>query len=78
VGLGPRVIDWAVISCDGDEEARYCGRWFAFRARAEVRLFRTKSSAHNSYDLWTQAPVSWTGSPGISCSVSGHDRVSLP
>jgi hypothetical protein len=58
VGLGPRVIDWAVVSCGGDEEARYRGRRFAFRACATVRLFRTKSLAHNTYDLWTWAPVS--------------------
>jgi hypothetical protein len=23
VGLGPRVIDWVVVSCDGDEEVCY-------------------------------------------------------
>jgi hypothetical protein len=37
----------------GDEEARYRGRRFAFRARVVVRLFRTRSSTHNPYDLWT-------------------------
>jgi hypothetical protein len=61
VGLGPRVIDWAVVSCSGDEEACY-RRWrFALRARAEVRFFRTRSSAHNPYDLWTWAPhvIDW-------------------
>jgi hypothetical protein len=58
VGLGPRVIDWVVVSCGGDEEARYRGRRFAFRACAVVCLFRTQSSVHNLYDLWTQAPVS--------------------
>jgi hypothetical protein len=58
VGLGLRVIDWAVVSCGGDEEACYHGRRFALRARAAVRFFRTRSSAHNLYDLWTQAPVS--------------------
>jgi hypothetical protein len=51
VGPGPRVRDWAVVSCGGDEEARYRGRWFAFRACAAVRLFRTRSSVHNPYDL---------------------------
>jgi hypothetical protein len=56
VGLGPRVIDWAVVSCGGDEEECYRGRRFAFRARAAVRLFHTQSSAHNPYDLWTRAP----------------------
>jgi hypothetical protein len=58
MGQGPRVRDWAVVSCGGDEEARYRGRRFAFRARAVVRLFRTRSSAHNPYELWTRAPVS--------------------
>jgi hypothetical protein len=32
VGLGPRVIDWVVGSCGGDEEARYRGWQFAFSA----------------------------------------------
>jgi hypothetical protein len=58
MGLGPRVIDWAIVSCGGDEEARYRGRRFAFLARAAVHLFCTRSSAHNPYDLWTRAPVS--------------------
>jgi hypothetical protein len=58
VGLGPRVIDWVVVSRDGDEEARYHERRFAFRARAAVCFSRTRSSAHNPYDLWTRAPVS--------------------
>jgi hypothetical protein len=58
VGLGPRVIDWAVVSRGGDEEARYCGRWFTLRARVAVRFFCTRSSTHNPYDLWTRAPVS--------------------
>jgi hypothetical protein len=58
VCLGPRVIDRAVGSCDEDGEVRYRRRRFAFRVRAAVRLFRTRSSAHNPYDLWTQAPVS--------------------
>jgi hypothetical protein len=42
VGLGPRVIDWAIVSCGGDEEACYHGRRFALLARAVVRFFRTK------------------------------------
>jgi hypothetical protein len=58
VGPGPRVRGWAIVSCDGDEEARYRERRFAFWARAAVCLFRTRSSAHNPYDLWTQAPMS--------------------
>jgi hypothetical protein len=28
VGLGPHVIDWDVVSCSGDEEARYRVRRF--------------------------------------------------
>jgi hypothetical protein len=28
MSLGPRVIDWAVVSCGGDEEARYRVRRF--------------------------------------------------
>jgi hypothetical protein len=28
VGLGPRVIDWVVVSCNGNEEARYRVRQF--------------------------------------------------
>jgi hypothetical protein len=58
MGLGPRVINWAVVSCGRDEEARYHGRRFAFRTRAAVHLSRTRSSAHNPYDLWTRAPMS--------------------
>jgi hypothetical protein len=58
VGLGPRVIDWDVVSCGEHEEARYHGRRFALRARTVVRFFRTRSSVHNLYDLWTRAPVS--------------------
>jgi hypothetical protein len=51
VGSGPRVRDWAVVSCGGDDEARYRGRRFAFWARAAVRFFCTRSLAHNPYDL---------------------------
>jgi hypothetical protein len=58
VGSGPRVIDWAVVSCGGNEEAWYRVWRFALQARAVIRFFRTRSSAHNLYDLWTQAPVS--------------------
>jgi hypothetical protein len=39
VGLGPRVIDWVVGSCCGDEEVRCRGRQFAFRAHATVCFF---------------------------------------
>jgi hypothetical protein len=61
VGLGPRVIDWVVVSCGGYEEVRYRGRRFA--PRVAVRLFRTRRPAHQLYDLWTRAPVSETGPP---------------
>jgi hypothetical protein len=78
VGPGPRVRDWVVVSCGGDGEAHYRRRRFTFRARAAVRFFRTRSSAHNPYDLWTRAPCHRLGclgvrcAPvGISCSVSG-------
>jgi hypothetical protein len=40
VGLGPCVIDWAIISCGGDEEARYRARWFAFSAPKFQRTIR--------------------------------------
>jgi hypothetical protein len=58
MGPDPRVRDWAVVSCGGDEEARYRGRRFTFRARAAVCFSRTRSSTLNPYDLWAQAPVS--------------------
>jgi hypothetical protein len=70
VGLGPRVIDWVVVSCGGDEEARYRGQRFTFRARAAVCLFRTQSSAHNLYDLRTTS-----GFPVVSRRAS--ERVCL-
>jgi hypothetical protein len=55
VGLGPHVIDWAVVF-GGDEEARYRGRWFA--PRVAVRLLRTQRPTHQLYDLWARALVS--------------------
>jgi hypothetical protein len=55
VGLGPRVIDWAVVF-GGDEEAHYCGRRFA--PRVAVRLLRTRRPVRPLYDLWTWAPLS--------------------
>jgi hypothetical protein len=58
VGPGPRIRDWAVVSCGGDEEARYRGRRFTFRACVAVRFSCTRSSALNPYDLWAWAPVS--------------------
>jgi hypothetical protein len=63
VGPGPRVIDWAVGSYGGDEEACYRERWFALRACAAVHFFRTRRPAHQLYDLWTWAPMSGTGPP---------------
>jgi hypothetical protein len=63
VGLGPRVIYWAIISCDGDGEARYRVWRFTLQARAAVRFFHTRRPAHQLYDLWTWAPVSETGPP---------------
>jgi hypothetical protein len=58
VGLGPHVIDWVVVSCGGNEEARYRMRRFALRARTAVRSFCTQNSTRKVYDLWTQALVS--------------------
>jgi hypothetical protein len=55
VGLGPHVIDWAVVFGE-DEVVHYCERRFA--PRVAVRLLSTQRSAHQLYDLWTQAPVS--------------------
>jgi hypothetical protein len=63
VGLGPRVIDQAVVSCGGDEGVRYRMRWFALQARAAVHLFRSRRPAHQPYDLWTRAPMPETGPP---------------
>jgi hypothetical protein len=56
VVLGLHVIDWTIVS-GGDGEARNCGRWFTFRARAAVRLLRTRRPAHQLYDLWAWAHV---------------------
>jgi hypothetical protein len=64
MGPGPHVRDWVVVSCDGDEEARYRGRRFTFRPCAVVRFSRT-SSALNPYDLWARSPVSKTGLLGL-------------
>jgi hypothetical protein len=55
VGLGSRVIDWAVVF-GGDEEAHYRGRWFTLRVA--VCLLRTRRPAHQLYDIWTRALVS--------------------
>jgi hypothetical protein len=40
MGLGPRVIDWVVVSCGGDEEARYGVRRFTFSAPEVQRTIR--------------------------------------
>jgi hypothetical protein len=61
VGLGPHVIDWAVVSCSGNEETCYRVRQFALRARAAVRSFCTRNPTRKVYDLWTRTPVSQTG-----------------
>jgi hypothetical protein len=55
MGLGPRVIDWAVVF-DRDGEAHYLGRRFALRV--VVHLLRTQKPARQLYDLWARAPVS--------------------
>ena len=55
MGLGPHVIDWAVVF-GGDEEAHYRGRRFA--PCVAVRLLRTQRPARQLYDLWAWAPVS--------------------
>jgi hypothetical protein len=45
VGLAPRIINWVVVSCGGNEEERYRVRRFALRARAAVRSFCTRNPA---------------------------------
>jgi hypothetical protein len=67
----PKEYDWwarapmpetgPFVSCGGDEEAHYRGRWFAFRARVVVRLLRTQELRPKDYDSWAWAPVSATG-----------------
>jgi hypothetical protein len=59
VGPGPRVIDWVVVSCGGNDRLRR----LALQVRAAVCSFCTRSAAHRLYDLWTQAPVSGTRLP---------------
>jgi phage-related protein len=58
VGLGPHVIDWVVVFCGGNEEARYRVRRFALQARAAIRSFCTRNPTRKVYDLCTQAPMS--------------------
>jgi hypothetical protein len=41
MGPGPCVIDWAVVFCGRNEEARYRVWRFALQARAAVRSFCT-------------------------------------
>jgi hypothetical protein len=55
VGLGPHVIDWAIVFSE-DEEVHYRGRGFA--PRVAVHLLSTQRPAHQLYDSWTWAPVS--------------------
>jgi hypothetical protein len=53
-------VSWTrFVFCSGPKEAHY-GRMrrFALQTHATVRFFRTRSSAHKPYDLWTRAPVS--------------------
>jgi hypothetical protein len=57
VGLGSHVIDWAIVACGGDEEARFRMRRFALQARAAVCSFCTRNLPRKVYDLWTWAPV---------------------
>jgi hypothetical protein len=48
VGLVPRVIDWAVVSCGGDEGARYCVRRFALTSACDgLFLLRPKSDSQS-------------------------------
>jgi hypothetical protein len=54
VGLGPCVIDWVVVSCGGNEEARYRVRWFALQVRAAIRSFCTRNPTHKVYRLGTR------------------------
>jgi hypothetical protein len=77
VGLGPRVRDWAVVSCGGDEEARYRGRRLAFSAPGVQRTIRMTCGpgprCHRLGRLGFRCtPV------GISHSISAREQESLP
>jgi hypothetical protein len=58
VGLGPRVIYWAV-GFGGGEEAHYRRRWRA--PHTAVRLLRTRRPTPEEYDSWARVLVSETG-----------------
>jgi hypothetical protein len=84
VGPGPRVRDWAVISGGGDEEARYRGRRFTFRARATVRFSAPGVQRSIRMTCGPGPPCHRLGRLGFRCapagisrSVSGRKRESL-
>jgi hypothetical protein len=58
VGPGPRVKDWAVGFCGG-EEAHY--RRQRHVPHAAVHLLRTRRPTPEEYDLWARAPVPEAG-----------------
>ena len=80
MGLGPRVIDWVVVSYGGDEEARYCMWRFALQARAVDRWFTFFAPKVQRTIRMTCGPGPpchrlgrlgvWCASVGISCSIS--------
>jgi hypothetical protein len=75
VGLGPRVIDWAIVSCGGDEEARYRGRRFAFFAPKVQRTIHMTCGPGPPCHRLGRLGV-WCASVGISCSISACERES--
>jgi hypothetical protein len=77
VGLDPHVIDWAVVSCGGDEEARYRGRRFAFSALGDQHTSCMTCGPGPPCQRLGRLGVR-CASDGISCSVSGRERESLP
>jgi hypothetical protein len=77
VGPGPRVIVWAVVSCGGDEEARYHGRRFTFSA-LEVQHSSCMTCGPGSPCQRLGRLGVRCASVGISCSVLGRERESLP
>jgi hypothetical protein len=77
VGLGPRVIDRAVVSCGGDEEARYRGRRFTFPAPKVQRTIRMTCGPGPSCHRLGRLGIRCV-SVGISYSVLGRERESLP
>jgi hypothetical protein len=65
MGLGPRVIDWVVVSYGGDEEARYCMWRFALQARAVDRWF-------TFFAPKVQRTIRMTCGPGPPCHRLGY------